>query len=580
MSLSEFDDLIGVPSPPPSASPPPQVLVPSSGGGDMAMGGFEGADQFDRTLSLWSPPLQSADADILPDKDVGDGRIRALLNDDAYIQGVARLRKDNVVGHQFLLNARPSIGYLNREARRKGMPATFDENWEEEFQEEVEELFDLWAESPDNWVDSKRQNSFTEMVRLMIGVHLAGGEVLATAEWDREGFGEFKTVINLIDLDRLSTDPDHRNDKMVRAGVRFDSRGRPVAYQIREGHPSDVQWTYLYDLPRWREHPIRTKWGRLQVLHIKEDMRVDQTRGFSDLMSTIKPSKMGHRLRDVALQQQVLQSLYAGAITSELPAEQVFAQLGGGEISPDAVAKAINSYATGYLGQIEQYVGNSRALQMDGARVPHLFPGTKFELMSPGKGGVVGTDFERSLNMYQSVAAGVSYEQFTHDYSKTNYSSARAGEGNTWKFMQALKRLIAERAANSVYRLFLEEGVNQNKLTTFPKAKAGLLYTDAGRDGRLNMAFSALARADWIGAARGQIDELKETEAAILRIDNGLSTREEELARLGKDWRRVYRQRAREKREEERLGLTFGDHAMNGAARTEPQSQSEEESAP
>lgn len=561
MSLSEFDDLIGVPSPAPTASPLPQVLVPARGSGDSAIGGFEGADKYDRTLALWSPPLQSADADVLPDKDSGDARVRSLLNDDSYAQGAARLRKDNVVGHQYLLNARPSTRYMQR------LDSTLDEKWEEEFQEEVEELFDLWAESPDNWIDSKRQNNFTEIIRLMVGVHLAGGEVLATAEWDRASLGEFKTVINMIDLDRLSTDPDHRFDDNVRAGVRFDSRGRPIAYQIRETHPSDVRWRWTYEQAKWKEVPTYTKWGRLQVLHLKEDMRIDQTRGFSDLMGAVKAMKMSHRLRDVNLQHAVMQSLFAGAITSELPAEQVFAQLGGGEITPEKAGSAISGYAQGYLTQIAEYTASARNLQMDGVRLPHLFPGTKLELQSPGKGGPLGSEFERSLMMYMSVAAGVSYEQFSHDYSQTNYSSARAGEGNTWKFMQALKKLIADRAATSVYRLFLEEAVNQNKLTTFPKTKAGLLYTSGGPDGRLNMAFGALAGAEWIGAARGQIDELKETEAAILRLDNGLSTREEELARFGKDWRRVYRQLAREKREEDRLGLVFGQHAMNAAAR-------------
>jgi capsid protein len=29
--------------------------------------------------------------------------------------------------------------------------------------------------------------------------------------------------------------------------------------------------------------------------------------------------------------------------------------------------------------------------------------------------------------------------------------------------------------------------------------------------------FEAMSRCDWIGASRGQIDELKETQAAILR---------------------------------------------------------------
>ena len=76
----------------------------------------------------------------------------------------------------------------------------------------------------------------------------------------------------------------------------------------------------------------------------------------------------------------------------------------------------------------------------------------------------------------------------------------------------------------------------------------------------------ALTSCDWIGASRGQIDELKETEAAVLRIEQGLSTREEEAAKLGKDWRRVYRQRAREKRMEQSLGLEFGVQKQAAAA--------------
>ena len=79
--------------------------------------------------------------------------------------------------------------------------------------------------------------------------------------------------------------------------------------------------------------------------------------------------------------------------------------------------------------------------------------------------------------------------------------------------------------------------------------------------------FDALCKADWIGAARGQIDELKETQAATLRIKFGLSTHEDELARLGKDWRRVYAQLERERKEREARGIELmEDNSVNAAS--------------
>jgi capsid protein len=67
----------------------------------------------------------------------------------------------------------------------------------------------------------------------------------------------------------------------------------------------------------------------------------------------------------------------------------------------------------------------------------------------------------------------------------------------------------------------------------------------------------ALTHGTWIGAARGQIDEMKETQSAILRIKAGLSTYEAECARLGDDFRRVFEQQAREQRLAKELGLTL-----------------------
>lgn len=538
--VDPFIELLGPTGP--AAPPPAKVLVPAAaGGGDMAMGAFEAADRYDQALSLWAPPIRSADADLLPEKEILDARSRDMVRNDAYVQGGANLHKDNIVGSQYLLNARPATKVLFGKQ---------DDRWEEAFQEEVEEKFDLWAESPDNWVDAARRNTFTEMVRMVVGITMFSGEFLASVEFIKDDGSPFNTAIQLIDLDRLSTAPLSYIDQNVRSGIRMNSRGAPVAYQVRTQHPSDMTWKM--GLPDWKEVAVRKPWGRLQMIHIYEQIRVDQSRGVAEMVTALKEIRMAHKLRDVNLQRHVTQALYAATITSDLPTEAVMASLGSTSNS-EQVAEALGKYANGYLIEVGKYVGEAKGLRVDGVRIPHLYPGTKLDLTSPAKDSSIGTDFEQSILRYIASSIGVSYEQLSRDYTKTNYSSARAAMTETWKYMQSRKKFVADKFASIVYRLWLEEAINNDQLASFPKSMAPMLYTK----GVLNLKFQAISRADWVGASRGQIDELKETQAAVLRINNGLSTAEDELARLGKDFRKVYRQLAREQTMRETYGLMF-----------------------
>ena len=53
----------------------------------------------------------------------------------------------------------------------------------------------------------------------------------------------------------------------------------------------------------------------------------------------------------------------------------------------------------------------------------------------------------------------------------------------------------------------------------------------------------------WIGAAPGQIDPLKEIQAAIERIDAGISTLSRETAALtGEEWEKIHRQGVKEQK--------------------------------
>ena len=118
--------------------------------------------------------------------------------------------------------------------------------------------------------------------------------------------------------------------------------------------------------------------------------------------------------------------------------------------------------------------------------------------------------------------------------------------------MQSRKKAVADKFATEVYRLWLEEQINNGSIP-LPKGKTtAWIYENPE-------IFDALAQCSWIGAARGQIDEMKETQAAILKTKFGLSTLEIEAARMGYDWRELLAQRKREQDEIERLGIVIDD---------------------
>jgi len=108
--------------------------------------------------------------------------------------------------------------------------------------------------------------------------------------------------------------------------------------------------------------------------------------------------------------------------------------------------------------------------------------------------------------------------------------------------------MVADRYASMIYALWLEEELNAGNIP-LPR---GMTVADFYKD---PVKREALLSADWIGASRGQIDEMKETQAAVERIKAGFSTIEKECARLGEDYRRVLKQRAREDRLVKSLGL-------------------------
>lgn len=492
-----------------------------------ADGGYAGASRISRELATWTSPLRSADGHILREKDTLDARSMDIERNDGYVRHGINTHKDSIVGANYRLSLKPN-------ARLLGL----DDVWSEEFQQYVEMWWAALAESPDCWIDASRHNTFTDMVRLNVALSVVVGENVSVAEWIREGNRPFNTAIQMIDPIRLSN-PDGKSDStFLRKGVQMDRYGAPKVYHFREAIPSDY---FESDMWRWKAVDAYKPWGRKMVIHHFEQQRVAQSRGIGSLVSVLEDTKMSKKYSKMVLQNAVLNASYAAALESDLPTADAFESISGDS--------GLNTWISTYLEGLAAFTGESPNTHIDGVRIPHLYPGTKLKLQNVGQPGGVGTSFEESLHRRTAAGLDLSYEEYTGDFTKTNYSSFRAAAGQTFKTMQGRKKKSADAFATDVFRLVFEEALNAGVFKDVLPKKAPNFYDGMNKDHYTN--------CKWIGASRGQVDELKETSAALARIAGGLSTYEIECARFGEDYREVFKQKAAEAKIISTMGLVF-----------------------
>ena len=364
-------------------------------------GGIEGAERTSRETFNWQPAVISPDRQLNPVKEMADARSRDMVQNDGYAMGAIGTHRDSIVGSQYRLNVQPDWELLGA-----------DEAWAEEFSRVVESEFNLLAESQECWFDASGMNTLTGLIRLGIGGFLMTGEVLGTAEWLRAEMRPFRTAIQMVSPSRLNNPDGVPDDKFLRRGIKRDMYGKALGYYIQTGHPGDYFWN-LNETPKWTYVPVAKPWGRRQVIHIVEQLQPDQSRGVADMVSVLKQMKMTKKFSDVVLQNAVVNATYAAAIESELPREVVFGAMGGGQ-------NDFGNTLSSYMSALQSYVGSSQNIQIDGVKMPHLFPGTKLNLQPMGTPGGVGTEFEDSLLRHTAAGLGLSFEQLSRDYSKTN----------------------------------------------------------------------------------------------------------------------------------------------------------------
>ena len=479
-----------------------------------AMGGaYYGGSKSRRALTEWITSTGDADSDINPDLPTLRQRSRDLLRNNPLAAGSNKTKTTSIVGTGLMLKAR-----LDRDVL----------GWSDEVAD-IWEIFceaewRLWAESTD--CDVGAELKFWQIQELAFRSVLENGDVFVTTPVNKLTHRRvYQTQLQLIEADRVCNADNAADTDLLSGGVRrSDYGGAPLEYHILQGHPGNI-WSKNNV---WQKIAARgAASGRRNVLHLYHKLRIGQSRGVPDLAPVIEILKQLSRYSEGELNASVLSSFFTVFVKSEFGgAEGMFKNLGPMQPKDDIGGKT-----------------SDKDFKMASGAILDLAPGEDVSFANPSRPNQAFDQFVLALSRQVGVALELPFEILVKHFT-ASYSAARAALLEAWKFYMGRRKWLCDVLCRPVYELWMSEAVSLGRIYA-----PGFLTGDP-------LMRQAYLGSEWIGPARGAIDEAKEIKAAGDRVEVGVSTLDEETAALtGGDWQKKHRQRAKEVKKRRADGL-------------------------
>ncbi|OWT67880.1 phage portal protein [Achromobacter marplatensis] len=490
---------------------------------------YDAADQNGGHVRDWHPYLGSPDGEVNMYRDRLAARSRDLIRNDGWATAAVMRTVDNVIGPDFRPISKPDYRWLRTVTGIKA----FDHRWADEFGQAVEANWRSWANDPAFYCDSERMLSFPQMMQLGFRHHLIDGDSLSMLHWlpERIGIGRarYATAVQIMDPDRLSNPQQNFDQQVMRGGVEVDGYGVPTWYHIRRAHQGD--WFSAGDSVRWDRIPRETDWGRPVVVHSFDHDRASQHRGVGFLTPVIQRFKMLIKYDSTELDAAIINAFFAAYIQSPF--------------DPDLVEEALSGSekVSAYQHERSQF-HQERRTRMGDVGMTHLYPGETIGTVASSRPSSNFASFESAMLRHFSAGTGLAAQQISQNWAEVNYSAYRSAMLEAWKTFSRRRIGFASGQAHPIYCAWLEESM---EVDDYPMPKNAPEFIEAR---------AAYARAKWMGPGRGLVDIVKERQGALLGIDGGMSSLEDECAEIsGTDWRDVADRRAIEMERYERLGL-------------------------
>ena len=387
--------------------------------------------------------------------------------------------------------------------------------------------FELWAES--KFCDAYRAMNFYEIQQLAQLSWMASGDVFALLPLKEAPGTPYRLCVKLLEADRICTPPgvldalgglsagavpgvgptvgvDPVSGHRIVDGVEIDADGAVVAYHVASANPAG----YRGDPPVWIRVPAYGPVsGRLNVLHLMEAERPEQYRGVPLVAPVLEQLKQLSRYDSAELINAVVSGMFTAFVQSDR--ENALQEM---------------------FGEDEDAPGEYR---LGNGSIVRLAPGESMNFANPNRPNTAFDAFVRSFCTQIGAALEIPRDVLLKDFGN-NYSASRGALLEFWKMVRMRREWLAWDFCQPIYEEFLAEAVALGRL------KAPGFFTDP-------LLRRAYAGAEWHGPTTGQLDPLKEVNAAEKRLNLRISTLEREAAEInGSDWAENIRQREQELR--------------------------------
>ncbi|WP_163538296.1 phage portal protein [Gracilibacillus sp. YIM 98692] len=440
-------------------------------------------------------------------------RSRDLYMGAPLATGALKTIRTNVIGSGLKLNSQIDYEYL-------GMTLEEADDWETK----VEREFNLWAESLH--CDAQRMNNFYELQQLAFLSWLMSGDSFALLPYFERPNMPYDLRVQIIESDRVcnpSKVPTLDKDNKIVNGVEINKRGEVVAYHIAQHHPNSIS----YSTNEWkRVRKFGAQTGRQNVIHLMESERPEQRRGVPILAPVIESLKQLSRYSEAELMAAVVSGMYTVFIKTDDKSEDQF-----GEMYADD--EQVDSYD-----ETSYELGNGAMVQ--------LGEGEDVKEANPGRPNQAFDGFVTSVCRQIGSAIEVPYELLLKHFT-SSYSASRAALLEAWKMFKMRRTWMSNDFCQPIYEEWLSEAVAKGRI------EAPGFFNDP-------LIKKAYTRAEWNGPSQGQLDPLKEVNAAAKRVEEGFSTRTRETTEMGNgDYFRNHSLRVVEERMRRRDGLASNE---------------------
>ncbi|QDM28397.1 phage portal protein [Tardiphaga sp. vice304] len=428
------------------------------------------------------------------------------------------------------------------------------------FGSQIEKAWIRWSKDALE-VDLAGRHNLDQLASAAFESFMRSGEVLALLRWKKVANSRTRTKVQLLQTSQLDQQRNFekgRDGVAVQNGVEFNGDGRVIAYHIREFIMGHTLYTPL---------PVRipafTGFGRRNVIYLFQLRDGAQVRGYPVVAPALTPAQSKAVLQETTLTSANVQAQIAITLESSLPGAQALNNLkvddGLGYEQPGGVAIAGSTEAdrAAFYARLPPKLGSIAPLPKGDSLKLH-------RAQNPSAGYL---EFDASLSRQASKSAGMSAEDVSGDYSKTSFSASRLSAETPHRITMQRRADIAAAFYQQTFEAWLEEALATNEI----KMPAGVVPYYGNQH--------LYHECKWLGIGKVSADKLKDAQATVLEIEEGLGTLSSALAERGLDFETVAEERAQEMRVLKELGLWREPKEINPKGPTAPTPDNEDDIA-